>query len=158
MNLDLIEQAISTATPEAIEALLNDQDTVFFVDWREEDDAIVEYCENILKTGDLSAELASTDDENGFKIYIHRGGRRGRIPLTYSAEDRHITILALNVMLKPDYEVRYCIDGHGSDTGTFLPLPSATWSDLERKFGDRVAKRFYQIKQKPNLFTDRIDF
>jgi hypothetical protein len=69
-------------------------------------------------------------------------------------EDRHITLCSLNEALKPDYEVRFCIDSNGSDTLSFLPLPTSTWKDLEANYGEAVGQRFYQLKDRPNLFTD----
>lgn len=158
MNRALIEAAISKPSDESIQSLLEEESTVFWVDWREEDDAIVEYCESILSTGTLSAEVVDADHDGGFDIYVTYKKRRGRIPLIYDAADRHITVLALNAMLRPDYEVRYCIDSNGSDSGAFLPLACAEWSEFESKFGDQLSSRFYRIKKHPNLFTDSLSF
>lgn len=158
MNRELINEAISKPSDETIQTLLDDESTVFWVDWREEDDAIVEYCESIINTGTLSAEVVDADHDGGFDIYITYRKRRGRIPLTYDVADRHITVLALNAMLRPDYEVRYCIDSNGSDSGAFLPLANADWSELEEKFGEKLSSRFYRIKKSPNLFTDSMSF
>src|SRR5262245_31312328 len=105
-HLKLVEDAVSLASPQAIQDLLDDEQSVFWVDWREEDDAIVEYCERILGTGRLRADVVDDDSEHGFKMYIVYGDKRGRVPLTYCGSDGHVTLVALNVMLRPDYEVR----------------------------------------------------
>ena len=82
-----------------------------------------------------------------------------KVPLTYSLADRHITLWALNHLLAPDYEVRFCVDSNGADTLAFLPLPAVEWGRLEQEFGaDAVARRFYRIKGRPNLFTDVLPF
>lgn len=48
--------------------MLADEDNVFLVDWREEDDAIVASCEDILNTGDLAAEVVEVDADPGFEM------------------------------------------------------------------------------------------
>jgi hypothetical protein len=149
-----VEQLLTNESEEAIEALLADQDSVFLVDWREEDDAIVGYCEDILQTGDLAAEVVEVDADPGFEMYISHRGRRVKVPLVVGHEDRHITIHTLNQLLKPAFEIRVCVDSNGSDTLAFLPLSGADWSALEARFGEKVGRRFRKVEARPNLFTD----
>ena len=47
-----------------------------------EDDAIIGYCENILETGQLSAELEDADNQQGFSITIHYGEKSLLISLS----------------------------------------------------------------------------
>jgi hypothetical protein len=157
-NLQLIEEVLRSGDEDAVDALLNDEESVFGVDWREADDAIVEYCEAMLQTGTLSAEMVNVDGPPGWKLYITYKGNRGRVPHVVGPEDRHITILALNRMLSPDFEIRFCIASNGGDTLAFLPLASKDWAQLERQYGSAVAEHFYKIALKPNLFTDALDF
>lgn len=159
MNLELVKNVLRSPNNPSIQALFNDEEeTVFWVDWREEDDVLVEYCEAILQTGDLSAEEVDADNEAGFELIIHYKERTIKVPLEIGEGDRHITLVSLNEVLKPDYEIRFCIDSDGSDTLAFLPLPSTTWQALESEFGEAVAKRFYRLSAKPNLFTDQVSF
>ena len=153
MNLQNVVAVLETTEKEAIQVLLEDEAAVFWVDWREEDDAIVGYCEAILQTDSLSAELAEIETKEGYEIHVQYRNKRIRVPLTYSLDDRHITICALNDALAPDYEVRFCIDSNGSDTLAFLPLPQNTWRTLEKSYGEKVSKHFYQLTATPNLFT-----
>jgi hypothetical protein len=117
MNTELIAAVLDSPSGKAIEDLLNDESSVFQVDWRQDDETIVDACESVLQTGRL-----------------------------------------LNEVLSPDYEVRYCIDSHGGDTGAFLPLPTKVWAELESRYGDAVSRRFYRISALPNLFTHRLEF
>lgn len=149
-----VEQLLADGSEDAATRLLADRDSVFLVDWREEDDAIVGYCERILKTGQLRGEIVDVDDDPGFEIYIERGPRRVKVPLVVGPEDRHITLFTLNQLLMPDYEIRVCVDSNGSDTLAFLPLSSADWSKLEARFGNVVRTRFRKIEEHPNLFTE----
>jgi hypothetical protein len=157
-NLQLVRDVLESTDAEALDALMEDDATVFFVDWRGEDDAIPEYCETILETGTLSAETVDADNEAGFDIYINYAGKRLKVPLVIGLEDRHITICSLNEILHPDYEIRLVKDPAGSDTVAFLPLPTATWMQLENQYGAAVPKYFYKITSKPNIFTDPMPF
>lgn len=149
---------------EAVEILVDDggnhgaEQFIFWVDWREEDDSIIEACESVLQTEELSGELEDADHDDGYDIYIEYKGKRKKVPLSYSPEDRHITICALNKVLQPKYEVRFCIDSHGADTLAFLPLSSAGWKHLEKQHGELIDRHFYKIQEKPNLYTDPLEF
>ena len=134
--------------------MLADKTAVFWVDWREEDEAIAGYCETILRTGALSAELVDTDDELGFALHLSYRNRRVKAPLVAGTEDRHITIHALNEILAPDYEIRVCTDSRGMDTLAFVPLAAQDWRSLEARFPEVVRRRFRKIEQRPNLFTE----
>jgi hypothetical protein len=149
-----VETMLSDPTKEAIQAMLDDQKSVFLVDWREEDDAIVGYCEEILKTGALSAEIVDIDGP-GFAGYLTFRGKRVRFPWVVGTEDRHITLHTLNEVLMPEFEIRVCVDSNGSDTLAFLPLSGEDWKALEAAHGERVAKHFRKIKERPNLFTEQ---
>src|SRR2546425_791810 len=122
MNVELITAVMESPTEDAIEALLGDEENVFWVDWREKDDEIPETCEMILQTGALSGELVEVETGEGYEVHIHYQKKSVKVPLTYSEQDRHITICTLNDVLKPDFEIRYCIDSNGNDSAAFLPL------------------------------------
>jgi hypothetical protein len=158
MKLDLIEQVLESPTEARIETLLADEETVFWVDWRQEDDSIPAACEQILRTGVLTGELVKVQSENGYEVYVRFRDRRERVPLTYSGADRHITIYSLNDILRPYYEIRFCIDSQGNDTLAFLPLPSYQWENLEQRFGAGIHHRFHKIAASPNLFIDEPAF
>ena len=144
--------------------MLTDKDTiygadkvVFWIDFKEEDEWIIAGCENILQTGHLAAELIADDSDNGYEIDIRYQDKRAKVPLSYSHDDRHITICALNKILSPDYEIRFCIDCNG-ETLAFLPLAADDWKYLENRHGHALKKHFYKIAEKPNLYTDPVKF
>lgn len=153
VNLDRVIRALDSGNESDIRALLDDRDTVFWVDWREEDDAIVEYCESILNTGSLAAEVIETDNDEGFEFRIAYNGRHKTVPLTMSPEDRHITLITLNAVLLPEYEIRLCVASAGSDTLAFIPLETKAWNELRDRYGDTLEKHFYALQETPNVFT-----
>lgn len=156
MDIGKVTAVIESPTEEAIRALLDDDSTVFWIDWRQEDETIAESCESVLQTDQLSGELVEVDSDEGFEVYLQFRDRREKVPLSHSADDRHITLCTLNRVLSPEYEVRFCIDSNGSDTLAFLPLECKQWSALESQFGEAVSSRFYKIAERPNLFTDQL--
>ena len=143
-----INAALENPTPQNIAALLDDEDLVFYVDWREEDEDMVWSCAHLLQDFALEPEYKGED------LFIRCGKKRVRVPLTGTPADRHITLLALNEALSPHDEIRFCLDSNGADTLAFLVLSRIAWRELEAKYGAEVAKRFSVIAEKPNLFTD----
>ena len=126
----------------------------FLVDWRDEDGAIIEYCEGVLQTGSLAAELIQADTAGGYEIFIYYLGRRVRVPLEYCVGDGHRSLCTLNDVLAPDYEVRWIVLSHGSDTLGFVALPTAAWRCLERQYPLGVAENFLDPRGLPNLCVD----
>ena len=156
MNTEPIRRLIEAPSGTTVSALLQDEATVFWVDWREEDDAIAEYCESILQTGSLSAELNDAEPGEDYDIYVLYGGKRLKAPLNHDGGDRHVMIRAINEILAPDYEIRFCLDSMGSDTLAFLPLLSSEWSDLERDYPRAIGRHFHKMTAEPNVFTEHV--
>ena len=66
MNLEKITAVLEAPTKQAIQELLQDEAIVFWVDWREDDDAIVEYCQAVLQPDGLSVELFEVESRSDF--------------------------------------------------------------------------------------------
>lgn len=154
MNLQAIERFLSTPTEASLERFLDSPEVVFWVDWREEDDAIVQYCEDVLQTEQLGAELRDIEEEPGFQLVITYKGQSFDVPLLADLADRHITLVALNEAIAADFEIRFCISSAGGDTLAFVPLPNDVWRQLEEKYPNVVAENFAKIEERPNLFTE----
>src|SRR5690606_27078091 len=102
-----------------------------------------------LKTNMLSSQF---EDE---KLFIKFGTQIEEVPLTISEADRHITLLALNEILNPHYEIRMAWASDGGDTLAFAPLSCEEWDALELEFGvPSVSKAFLKLSPYPNVFTD----
>ena len=159
MKLDAVRELLSSPSAEAVAEFLDDESIVFWIDWRQEDETIAESCELTLNTGSLDVEiLENTDDGSDYHVEIVYNAKRERVPLTFSATDRHLTLLTMNRILYPDYEIRFCVESNGGDTLGFVALSSSDWTTLLENFGDLVDKHFYRIEETPNLFTDPLSF
>ena len=118
MKLNVVRELLSSPSADAVQAFLDDESTVFWIDWRQEDETIAESCELTLNTGSLDGELIEkTDDGSDYHVEIIYNTKRERVPLTFSESDRHLTILTINRVLNPDYEIR-------SVSYTHLTLPT----------------------------------
>lgn len=149
--MNLIEKLIAEPSEETTSLLFEGDDQIFWVDWREDDSALTEYCESIIQTNKLSSVWE--DD----KLIIRYGDKSQVAPLTISGADRHITMVAINDILVPDYEIRMAWDSDGGDTLGFTILPTSEWSRLESQYGkDLVDKAFLQLKPRLNVFTDSL--
>jgi hypothetical protein len=152
-KLNLINNYLTTESEEDFETLTAEDHIAFWVDWREEDALIIKYCEDIIKSKKLSAQLNETEDAIGFEIIISYNGNKHKIPYLGKGSDRDTTIITLNEVLKPDFEIRFCVDSDGSDTLAFLPLKSSQWTELESIFGKgKVAEHFAEITKNSVLF------
>lgn len=127
------------------DALADADNILFWVDWREEDDAIIDYCESTLNTGHLTSTLKSVDNEMGFEITIHFNGQDTLIPYQGEGADRDTTLTTLNSAIQPAYEIRFCRDSDGSDTLAFIPLTKHEWQELENEFGKKVNYYFSRM-------------
>ena len=140
-------------------ALPVDEGAFFWVDWSEDDDQIPGACEDVLKTGQLSAEWI----DDGLAIVWR--GERTLVPLKVSIasrlsdsflfssiawaipfslgnflpwlsrENRDITLRTLNQVLLPDYEIRRVVDPAQASEAAYLPRRREAWQALEEQYG-----------------------
>ncbi|TCM60688.1 hypothetical protein EC844_13127 [Acinetobacter calcoaceticus] len=143
-HLELIETYIENGSEEVyVDLIAGRTDLVMVVDWREHDEEIIHYCEDILETDHLSVETVDADNAQGFELTILYKDQR--VPVVYpeSGSERDTTIITLNQVLQPDYEIRLCNASLGSDTIEFLPLATATWEKLERRWGRNELEDYF---------------
>ena len=124
-----------------------------WIDWREEDEAIVDYCEAILKTGQLSVKTSGAENERGFDIIIFYKNQEILIPYKLKGADRDTTIKTLNQTIQPEFEIRFCKESSGSDTLCFIPLIKRQWDELDEKYQKQVDEKFEKITAESKLFN-----
>ena len=124
---------------------------VFYVDWREFDDAIVEYCETCIKTGCLEATI--NEDEILSIIYE---GKNYKEKIT---DSRDTTLRYLNKVLLPKYEIRFCSITFPSDTLGFMILSTEKWKEIESEIPKKeLDKLFEPIKENSKMFDREFEF
>lgn len=145
----LIEKLIISPGDETTKLLYEDGKEIFWVDWREDDSCIAEYCEYIINSGKLSSYWEED------RLFVKYGDNLNEVQLTHTESDRHITLLAINRILEPEFEIRLVWDADGGDTGAFAILHSTKWQEYEQKHGlDTVSKAFLKLTSDLNTFTD----
>lgn len=145
-TLEKIKKFIISQDDEDFSTL--EKDIVFYVDWREFDSDIIGYCEEIIQTKKLEAKI---DKDNLIINYLGN---------EYVSEiiDRDTTIIKLNEILKPTYEIRFCTFSWPADTLAFLPLLREDWLKLEKDLGGSlVQKSFEKIEFGSKMFNKDFD-
>jgi len=134
--------------------LAEKHDIVFWIDHRDYDEDIINNAENYLKTNFLKGEVVKeTNDVIGFEIIIHYKDKKHKIKYKGEGSDRDTTIITLNDVLKPDYEIRLFKASLGGDTLAFLPLSAKQWQELEKEYGkEKMDLLFDKISNKSKMF------
>ena len=148
---DLIERLITDPSESTIDDLFEDHNSIFWVDWKEDDAVLAEYVGSLINSVDLKAE------RDGEDIYLSFKEKKLKVPLTLSGKDRHITLMAINEIMAEEYETRMVWASEGGDTLAFTTLSKNSWEKLEEKYGNpKVASAFFKLVAEANVFTDRL--
>ncbi|GAL63301.1 hypothetical protein [Algibacter lectus] len=140
--IETIENYCKTNDYEDFEKIGNE--FVFHIDWREFDDAIVEYCESRIQTGFLSAKL----NNDVLSINYDRNNFQTKI-----TDSRDTTLKFLNKILLPKYEIRFCSITFPSDTLGFIILSSEKWGEVEKRVSKvKLDKVFEPIRENSKMF------
>ncbi|WP_405105600.1 hypothetical protein MHH28_22105 [Paenibacillus sp. FSL K6-1217] len=98
------------------------------VDWGEEDEEIVRLFGKRLP--DETVEVTSTD--KGLDVIYN--GQLHPIALTFTGNDRYITIRGFQELIRDKYEIRLFEASYLSDTHEFLILPKRQWEELDARY------------------------
>ena len=151
-NIKLIKQLIKTATAEAAEELMDDPETAFWIDRREGPENIIPACEEILKTGHLAVSNPQGAGKNALSVFVQYKNKQKKINLGYSVNNKTKTLITLNQILAPDFEVRYWDAKIPARTKPFVVLATVDWNMLEKEFGKKLHKHFHVINESTNMF------
>ena len=127
-------------------------DIAMWIDWREEDENIITYCEDILQTEQLSVETLDAENERGFETIITYKNQEISIPYKGNGADRDTTIKTLNQTIQSEFEIRLCKESLGSDTLCFIPLNNGQWNELDEKYPKQTSDKFEKITTETKLF------
>ncbi|MEM9347393.1 MAG: hypothetical protein AAGB26_12325 [Planctomycetota bacterium] len=128
----------------------HDCPNIFSVDWRADETEVVDDCATCLGLDSLSAEWS----EDGESVTVSYNGTKTEVPNT---DNRYAIVIALNQLLQPEYEIRYMVVSHGTDTACFAVLTASDWNDLDAQAEEAVKENFIQLEGLPNIFTELID-
>jgi hypothetical protein len=123
-----------------------------WIDWREEDENIINYCEEILQTEELSVETLDVENDRGFDTIITYKNQEISIPYKGEGSDRDTTIKTLNQIIQSEFEIRLCKESCVGDTLCFIPLTNEQWKKLDKKYPKQVNEKFEKITTERILF------
>jgi hypothetical protein len=128
MNLDNVFQ---TEDKEEIEQALYDDESgsVVHVDWREEEESIVQYFADA-SGEDLTSELTDKND-----LVIRYDGQKVKVGLRSDMGDRYRTLRAVRDILAGKYEIRIIRSSLDSDTHSFAIRDKEWWRQLDARYG-----------------------
>ena len=134
-------------------------DALIWVDWGEEDDAILGYLNDVLpEAAQIDYECTDSTEERGFDILLKKDGEAHAVPYAADAADRDTTLKAAQEYLAPAYGIRWYMGSLGSDTLAFTVLPTDDWEKLEREFdAEQVAYYFAPIYADSQMFEMDVD-
>ncbi len=144
-RIEIIKKYLTTND---LDILLEAEDALFWVDWGEYDSDIIEYCENMILSGQLSAK-----EYGEYGVEITYKGQSIKIDYPNDFADRDTTLTILSEVIKDNYSLRFSIDTDGSDTLGFVALKHDEWAEIEKEVGtDIVERKFKKIKQGDKIF------
>lgn len=127
-----------------------DEEALTWVDWRDYDEDIIDYVNE--KIGNLiTVSHQDNGKDYGDDIIISYKDKSLMIPYG-EVMDRDTTIIYVNELIKPDFEIRLFIENLGSDTLGFIILDRASWEKFEKQFNADVSRYFMPINKKSRIF------
>ncbi len=114
------------------------------IDWREYDDEIVRLLGESIPE---EVEVENTDDG----LQVTYDGQVYPIKLSFSPQDRYITIRGFAAILKDKYEPRLITESYMSDTHEILVLPNEVWQRMQQQYPAQLESMFM-------IIHDTLDF
>ncbi len=149
MNHDFYERYLASDLPSEFD----DEDHLVWIDWRETEDAIVEYIAAKLDGWKLSATIDDAASKCGYEVSISCGDRTLTIDPSGELDCRHATLLAIDNLISPAYQIRFASATNGGDTIGVAVERIADWQFLWSKYGRVVNERFCPIRELPDLMN-----
>lgn len=157
--MEYIKNFLKNEDRESFDKLWENCTKLVWIDWREEDDSIINYIENVIQSGKLIGKNENADNKMGFNIIIEWNGKEYKISYpNEEGSDRDTTIKTLNKVIQPEYDIRLFMESLGSDTLAFVPLTKEEWEELEKDFGvEKINYYFSKINDNSNMFDLDMD-
>lgn len=131
-------------------------DTVIAIDWREDDEDIVQYFNNAIGHK-ISVQIENNYKPYGNDIILTYKEKTVKIPYE-EKKDRDTTIIWINEVIKEDFSIGLFIESMEDDTLLFCVLPNEQWNKLETEQGKtKLNKYFSKITINSKMFSLRYD-
>lgn len=129
--------------------LYADDCPAIWIDWREDDRDIVNYC----CVDGLTSEICNTDNSSGYELHIVYQGKRRQVCVGEGEMNRDPTLKAISYVLSPEYKLCFLTDSSGGDTLAFIVLSNDEWEYLEYKYGkNKLESHLLPVKDDTEMF------
>ncbi len=117
MNLEFYEELFSLDDEKRVEKIFDNNSDVIWIDWREEETAIVDYLNDSVSDINITSEVLETEDEKyGYEVKVCIGSICKTVSPLSEESNQHQTLQILDKLLDNTYEIRFVTDSNGSDT------------------------------------------
>ena len=133
-----------------------ENDTVIAIDWREDDEDIVQYFNNAIGHK-ISVQIENNYKPYGSDIILTYKEKTVKIPYE-EKKDRDTTMIWINEVIKEDFTICLFIESMEDDTLLFCVLPNEQWNKLEQEQGKtKLNKYFSKITLNSKMFSLQYD-
>lgn len=148
----LLASYLNQPTPEQL-VELTEEDLVFWVDWKEDDEDIVDDIASRLDGDELFAETIDADSSRGYDMVLRYNDHDTIVSYDEKEAERDLTLQAIGEAVDDDYSLRFCRYSVGGDTLAFIVLPNEDWKQLEEEHGvARVEQLFETVGEGSRMF------
>ena len=133
-------------------SIFDDQDNVVWIDWRDEEDAIVEAIRDCIDLDDLRANIEDVDNDLGYVVIVSFDDQSLTIDPTNDFDSRHATLNAVDKLLS-DHQIRFATPTNGGDTIAVAIERESDWQSLYNEFGRTLNQIFCPIREVPDLMN-----
>lgn len=132
---NLLYRYLKSPTDNQLEEELRNSDTLFWIDWREYDEDVVQMVNHYLKDADqIAYQILDCPAPRGFDLLLRYHQKEVITPYLADGADRDTTLRTISQLISVDYSLRWYMASLGSDTLAFCLLPNETWRHFEETF------------------------
>lgn len=132
-------------------------EALFWVDWREDDEDVVKYVNEILQEDDKFNYKTEIDEDGDVHIILFTKGyglTNGKSHTIFNPKSRDTTIKDINEFIKPKNEIRWFLESLGDDTLAFVLMSCDNWKKLEQQFGKEKVDYYFMPIHKDSVMFD----
>jgi hypothetical protein len=152
MNKQFARKLIDHPSNEVLKQLFDGVDGVFWVDWREADENIVDLVAQLVGNDKSSQDRLLSPFWKDGKLYVKFRAELTEIPLKFEPGEQYITLAAINNAISPEYQIRYISASEGGDAVAFMILTAHALSELVGEFGTKVGEALQTVDQDSMYF------
>jgi hypothetical protein len=139
------EEPLLTGTDDAVSEFV-DADRCIVIDWRDTEEDTVWNVQQWLPEGTFDFQVASEGNEGYTVITVRFRDREDTFTLLPRSQNNFRTLLWVEQILLPDYEIKLFRCTEGDDTHGFLLRSTEWWAAFRKEFPTRYTETFSDLE------------